>query len=140
MKTNKKGFTLIEIMITVAIIGILAAIAIPAYSGYTTKAKMSKLQVPMEAITGYLDTLIAEGKDLTTVTKIPATILKPFTGTTLTNIKDESGKFVIEVDFISKNTFAITGSIDGITGNLKLSWDGTTQEKSKSGDKYSWVK
>jgi type IV pilus assembly protein PilA len=56
MRRRQKGFTLIELMIVVAIIGILAAIALPAYQDYTVRAKMSEAVLA----TGTPKTIVSE--------------------------------------------------------------------------------
>jgi type IV pilus assembly protein PilA len=64
MNKMQKGFTLIELMIVVAIIGILAAIAIPAYSNYTAKAKFSEVIAMTGGLKAGVEACVADGSCL----------------------------------------------------------------------------
>ena len=83
MKNVQKGFTLIELMIVVAIIGILAAVAIPAYQDYTTKAKIQEgvsMSAPIRTAIGIA---CSEGSlaGATATTTLGLSAMSAYTGT-----------------------------------------------------------
>src|SRR5215468_11097422 len=98
MKKVQQGFTLIELMIVVAIIGILAAIAIPAYQDYTIRAQVSEgMNLAAAAKAAVSEYFLNRGQ-------APTTRLVAGMSQTAT---DTSGKYVASVD-VQNGTILIT--------------------------------
>jgi prepilin-type N-terminal cleavage/methylation domain-containing protein len=90
-KTNSKGFTLIELMIVIAIIGILAAIAIPQFTAY--KSRGYKASVVADAKNAYTAVTAYLG-DNPGVAAPAETVVGPATGTTYTALRVTAGNQV----------------------------------------------
>ena len=104
MHRIQKGFTLIELMIVVAIIGILAAVALPAYQDYTVRAKVSEVLLAASSAKNTVAEAAQVGGGM------PASL----------TVQSQSSNYVSSVEFASNTITAYTKAFGPVSASSTI--------------------
>ena len=109
MKKNQQGLTLIELMIVIAIIGILGALALPAYQDYTIRAKVAEMLLAANGCKTAVSEAVSSSSDANVAAALP------------TACASQASKFVASVAVDGNGVITVVGQHDALRGNTSAS-------------------
>ena len=123
---KQQGFTLIELMIVVAIIGILAAIAIPQYQDYIARTQMSRAYGEVSALKTAVEEVLARGDSALLVAGSEKTVLGATDSTLLNGVPAIGGTFGTGIGTLTSTlSGSVSTAVKGAKIELSRAGDGT---------------
>ena len=135
----QKGFTLIELMIVVAIIGILAAVAIPQYQNYIAKTQMSRVVGEISALKTSAEQYILDGQSATAIADLGFTTSNLVSATTAAVNPSNDGTVEITATLGTSAASSVAGAIVTLTRDATGLWECATTASTNAGWKDSYA-
>ena len=141
---KQQGFTLIELMIVVAIIGILAAIAIPQYQDYIARSQMSRAYGEVSALKTAVEEVLARGDSALLVAGSEKTVLGATDSTLLNGVPKIGGTFGTGIGTLTSTlsgsvSTAVSGALIVLSRAADGTWTCAVTKSSNAGWKPSFT-